>query len=487
MKFNLGSKVKKVIQNWLEIMPAADQTVVLQEEMTRELETLRAQLWYRGDAAELHQFFGQLSYNNGSFWKCAPKNNKVRKIHSGLPAVIVDTLAYIVKSDLDEVKTDSEKWNDISKSIDFVNLIGKAVTDTLVDGDGAFKISVDENISPYPIVEFIGGNMVDFEIKRGILSAIIFKTVYIIKGRKFELHERYGRGYIESRLYDSSGNERPLSTIPTLAQIPKSVCFQGEYIMAVPMKFYDSKKYYGRGKSIFDGGKSDCFDALDEVISQWWDAIRLGRVQKYIPEDLIPRDPKSGSLMSVNSFGTNFITVNSTVSENSTELPKIEVVQPEIKYEAFLNSYANALLMCLQGLVSPATLGIDVGKMSSADAQREKKDVTGNTRNTITTALENALPVLIEAMLKTYDNMQEQQPQNYDVSVNFGEYGAPDFDSRVETVGKACTYGIMSVETLVDELWGNSQDDEWKENEVRRIKSERGLLTAEEPSVGGEP
>lgn len=85
--------------------------------------------------------------------------------------------------------------------------------------------------------------------------------------------------------------------------------------------------------------------------------------------------------------------------------------------------------------------------MSSADAQREKKDVTGNTRNTITTALENALPKLIEAVLKTYDNMQEQQPKNYDISVSFGEYGAPDFDSRVETVGKAGTYGIMSVKT----------------------------------------
>ena len=39
--------------------------------------------------------------------------------------------------------------------------------------------------------------------------------------------------------------------------------------------------------------------------------------------------------------------------------------------------------MCLQGIMSPATLGIDVGKMSSADAQREKKDITGMTRNAV--------------------------------------------------------------------------------------------------------
>ena len=487
MKFNLGSKVKKMIQNWLEIMPAADQTIVIQEKLPRELETLRSQIWYRGDASELHQFFRQLPFNSGSFWSCAPNTNKVRKIHSGIPAVIVDTLAYIVKSDLDKVKTDSKEWEEISQSIDFLNLTGKAVADTLVDGDGAFKISVDTSLSPYPIVEFVGGDMVDFEISRGILAAVIFKTVFTVKSRKFVLHERYGRGFIESRLYDSSGNERPLGTVPELADIPETVEFNGDHIMAVPLKFYDSKKYHGRGKSLFDGGKSDCFDALDEVISQWWDAIRVGRVQKYIPEDMIPMNPENGSLMSVNSFGTEFVTVASVRNENCTEQPKIEVIQPEIKYEAFVNSYTNALLMCLQGLVSPATLGIDVGKMSSADAQREKKDVTGNTRNTITTALEKALPELIEAILKTYDNMLGRSPGNYNSSVDFGEYGAPDFDSRVETVGKAGTYGVMSVETQVEELWGSSKDKEWKEDEVQRIKSEKGLLTVEEPSVGGEP
>lgn len=485
MKFKIGSKVKKMIQNWLEIMPAADQTIVIQEKLPRELETLRSQIWYRGDASELHQFFRQLPFNSGSFWSCAPNTNKVRKIHSGIPAVIVDTLAYIVKSDLDKIATDSKEWEEISQSIDFLNLTGKAVADTLVDGDGAFKISVDTSLSPYPIVEFVGGDMVDFEISRGIPAAVVFKTVFTVKSRKFVLHERYGRGFIESRLYDSSGNERPLGTVPELADIPETVEFDGDYIMAVPLKFYDSKKYHGRGKSIFDGGKSDCFDALDEVISQWIDAIRAGRVQKYIPHNMIPRSPDDGSLEKLNDFGTEFVMVQGSFGDEG--MSQIEVVQPEIKYEAFVSAYTNALLMCLQGLVSPATLGIDVGKMSSADAQREKKDVTGNTRNTITTALEKALPELIEAILKTYDNMLGRSPVNYNSSVDFGEYGAPDFDSRVETVGKAGTYGVMSVETQVEELWGSSKDKEWKEDEVQRIKSEKGLLTVEEPSVGGKP
>lgn len=476
-----------MIQNWLNIVPASEQSISLMENMTFNTEVLRSQIWYRGEADELFQFFRQLNKFGvkTSFWESVPINEKVRKIHSGLPAIIADTLAYIVSSDLDNVEIDRPEWEGISQAVDFENVIGKSIVDTLVEGDGAFKISVDTGVSPYPIVEFIGADRVEYEYMRGILTAIVFKTEYTVKSKRYVLYERYGKGFIESRLYDSNGNEYELSTVPELEGIPPMAEFGGDHIMAVPLKFYDNKKFYGRGKSIFSGGKSDCFDALDEVISQWWDALRMGRVKQYIPESMIPRNPENGGLKSPNRFGNDYISTDTPLQEGIA--PKIEVVQPDIKYEAFVSSYTNALLMCLQGLVSPATLGIDVGKMSSADAQREKKDVTGNTRNTITNALEKALPKLIEAVMYTYDNMQGQPLKDCgEITVSFGEYGAPDFDSRVETVGKACTYGIMSVETQVEELWGSSKDDEWKQSEVKRIMNEKGLAEGSPTSVGDE-
>ena len=478
----LGKWMKKKMQTWLEIIPpAVEQAIVIQREHTRELEVLRSQLWYQGDANELFQFFHQTETGTGLFWAVSPANSKIRKIHSGLPAVIADTLAYIVSSDMDDVEAPAE-WEDISEQISFSDLVGQSVCDTLVSGDGAFKISVDSALSDYPIVEFISGDCVDIEQKRGILEAVTFRTPYVVNSVRYELQERYSRGRIDTVLLNSSGSSVPLSTVPELEGIEPVTEFSGDFIMAVPLRFYADKKYRGRGRSIFSGGKSQCFDALDEIISQWIDAIRAGRVVKYIPLNLIPRDPKDGSLQDVSSFGAEVIKINGTMNEN--EGSKIEVVQPDIRYEAYVSAYTNALLMCLQGIISPATLGIDVGKMSSADAQREKKDVTGDTRNTITAALEIALPKLISAVLMTYDNMLGNAPDEREVSVSFGEYGAPDFDSRVETVGKAATYGVMSVETQVDELWGGSKDDEWKSAEVSRIKTEKGLLTVNEPSVG---
>lgn len=485
----IGERVREMVLNWLNCIPASNQSITLMESTTFNTEVIRARLWYRGDADELFQFYKQLNGNGDRtrFWESVPQNvnDPMRKIHSGLPAVIADTLAYVVKSDLDVVDVDRTEWKEISEAIDFESLVGKAVVDTLVDGDGAFKISVDTDLSPYPIVEFIGADRVEYEQSRGIITAVIFKTIYAQKHKRYVLYEKYGKGFIESKLYTDNGAEVTLNTIPQLEGIKPLVEFNGDYIMAVPIKFFDNKKHTGRGKSIFDGGKSDCFDALDEVVSQWWDALRAGRVKQYIPESMIPRDPKNGTLGAPNKFGNSYITTDFPEAEGVT--PKIEVVQPDIKYEAFFSSYTNALLMCLQGLVSPATLGIDVGKMSSADAQREKKDVTGNTRNTITGVLEKALPKLIEAILYTYDNMNGKAAKSCkEITVSFGEYGAPDFDSRVETVGKASSYGIMSVKTQVEELWGSSKDDEWKAEEVNRIKAEKGLIDGEISSVGDE-
>ena len=42
-----------------------------------------------------------------------------------------------------------------------------AVTKMLILGDGAFKLSLDESISMYPIIEFYGADKVDYVYNRG--------------------------------------------------------------------------------------------------------------------------------------------------------------------------------------------------------------------------------------------------------------------------------------------------------------------------------
>lgn len=488
----IGEKVKSVVRNWLNIQPANNNSITIFEPLTFAGNVIKNQIWYRGDAAELHQLYSQMNdgyVGRARFWTAAPAHENIRKIHSGLPSLIVDILSYIVKADLDDVdfgkdpSGGKDKWKSITEELDFAELIGNAIVGVLTAGDGAFKISVNKDVSDYPMAEFFTADRVDYEKSHGRVSSINFYTDYYVNSKTYRLKEAYQRGKVRYALYDGD-NEVPLNMVPDLADL-EPVDFDSDYIMAVPFKVYNSSKFPGRGKSIFDT-KTDVFDAFDEVISQWMDALRAGRVHNYIPEDLIPRDPKTGALMSVNSFGTDFIQVGAKMTEGDANKGQIQTIQPDIKYDAFLSTYTATLDMCLQGIISPATLGIDIGKMASADAQREKKDITGHTRNAITGALEKAIPKLVATILMTYDNMNDDGVGAYEPSLSFGEYGAPDFDSRVDIINKAATASTMSIETQVDELWGSSKDDDWKAEEVARIKSMKGIEVVDGPPAVGD-
>ena len=478
-------RVKSMIRNWLEIQPASAKGFTICEPISFETNVMRNRIWYRGDASELDQLFKALAEDtvcNARFWAAAPQDETIRKAHSGLPGIMVDTFVALVTADLDAIDFDGDEhakgeWEQIAKENKLPTLISNAIAETLVTGDGAFKLNIDTAISTSPILEYWGADSVEYVYSHGRVQEIHFISAVGERGRI--LKEIYKPGSITYKLMQND-RELPLDAEPSTADL-QPVEFNGDFMLAVPMQFWPSSRWRGRGQSIFDR-KTDAFDAHDEVISQWLDAVRSGRVQKYIPEDLIPRNENTGELVMPNSFGTNFVKINSSNKENAND--KIDTTQPEIRYEAFLASYTATLNMCLQGIMSPATLGIDVGKMSSAEAQREKKDVTGITRNAITSALEEALPQVAQIALAAQDILSGGTAGTYNATVTFGEYGAPDFDSRVQTVGSAAGSGVMSIEAQVDELWGSSKDDEWKKQEVVRIRYERGITELPEPDVG---
>ncbi|CAH8246865.1 capsid protein [Paenibacillus melissococcoides] len=353
----LWTGVKNMIMKMLRINPAPENRVItITEPLSYQTNVLRNRLWYRGDPSELDQFYKQTALDAVSksrFWAAVPSADlSIRKIHSGLPAMVAERLSDIVVADLDGVELKSQEqtdlWADISDDNDFDELVGESIIETLVTGDGAFKITVDMDVTQFPIIEFYSGERVDYRRTRGRLQEVLFFTDYVHRDKDYRLEETFGRGYIRYRLLNSEGKEVPLSTVPETAELA-DVTYDGDFIMAVPLAFFRSKKWKGRGKSIFDS-KADSFDALDEVISQWVDAIRAGRVQKYIPEDLIPKNPKDGSLMRPNPFDNQFTKLNSVMVEDAKG--QITMVQPQILYEAFVASYASALDMCLQGIIS---------------------------------------------------------------------------------------------------------------------------------------
>lgn len=489
----LREVIKNMVMKALNIVPAQDNQISIREPLSHTGTVLRNRIWYRGDPSELDQFFKQAATDDvgkSRFWAAVPSaDSSIRKFHSGLPGEVVDKLADIVIADLDNVDLNNESeedteeqtlWNDIALDNKFNDdLLGDAIKDTLIEGDGAFKLSVDTEITEYPIIEFYSGSDVSYTYKRGRLQEIVFYAYYVHEKETYRLDEIYGKGFINYKLYDKNGKEVDLSRVPEISHLEK-ISYAGDFIMAVPMKFFKSAKFENRGNSIFER-KSDNFDALDEVISQWIDAIRAGRVKDYIPEDLVPTNLDTGHKMQPNPFDNKFIKLGTSMKEDSKD--EITQIQADINYTAFVESYANTLDMCMQGLISPSTLGIDLKKTDNAEAQREKEKTTLYTRGKIIDVLTEVIPLLINTALKVYDNMKKRSPGEYqeNITVSFGEYASPDFGSVAEVVGQAKSLGIMSLEQSIEELYGDAWTDEEKALEVERIREDGG--TIDEPAT----
>ena len=481
----MADKIKTGIKSWLRIEPAQKNVFRITETLDYESNAIKNRIWYRGDSEELTQLYSQMPGDKTRFWAatCTP-GLEIRKIHTGLPGMITEVLTSIVVADMNDIEITASRqteWEEIAEDNSFTELIAEALTETLYIGDGAFKISFDTVLSKYPIIEFYSGDKIDINYDRGRVKEVIFKTIYQHDKKEYLLLETYGYGYINYEL-QREGKAVDITSIPQTAAL-KPVTWTDNFCMAVPFKIFKSSKWKGRGKSIFDG-KADNFDSFDEAWSQWMDALRKNRTKEYIPDDLLPRNPNTGDILKPNAFDNSYIKTDSPMQEGVTK--KIELIQGNIPHESYLSTYITALDLCLQGLISPSTLGIDVKKLDNAEAQREKEKATLYTRNKIVEATQNTIPKLINIVMKAWDTWNKKAVEDMEVEVPFGEYANPSFESQVETVGKGKTQGIMSIEACVEELYGDSKDDKWKVEEIKRLKAEQGIVEMEEPALNME-
>jgi hypothetical protein len=138
--------------------------------------------------------------------------------------------------------------------------------------------------------------------------------------------------------------------------------------------------------------------------------------------------------MRPNFFDNDFIELEGSLNEGSD---KIQILQPDIKYDAFLQSYVAALDRCLLGIISPSTLGIDARKLDdNATAQRERERITSWKRAQIIDALSPVLAALVEKVLKVYAIMNNQTPHDVEVEILFDEYNSPNIEQKLEIVAK---------------------------------------------------
>ena len=477
---------KEKMQSWLEIRDNTPKAIVVHRKEDLQIYFAKNKMWYVGESGELQDFYKQIEGKETTFWGSVPTAGmEIKKSHSGLPKLIANTLTNIVIDNYNGVESKDlakiGEWEKIEKENKFDKKLWKILNETIYIGDGAVRYSYDPEISELPIIEWFTGDKVEFIYKRGRLVEIIFKTYYECNKKTYLLKEYRGYGYVRYKLFDGD-KEVPLSTIKELSKL-KDLTFDKSTMWAIPFLIDENSKFDGRGASKFDG-KYDAFDSLDEIISQWIEAVRLGKAIRYIPDSLAPKDPITGVTLASNPYDNQYIMTESDMSEGSRN--QIQVEQADIPSDKYVQTYMTYLDLCLQGLISPSTLGIDTKKVQDANAQyeRQMEKTTMYTRQGIIDALSEFIPKLINGVLKMQEQMAGGTPsEDIEIKVKFGEYDSPSFDSQIDTITKAKNGGIMSLETSVKELYGDSKEEKWINEEVARLKEEQGLVNMNEPSV----
>lgn len=470
-------------------------------------------IWYVGDANELLNFYTRMNnidyntdpiYNRNNksyFWAQSSTENDIKRTHSGQPRVIVETLNNIIGSPRLRVEGPKEAptvLDNVDRILQetlrrnrFTFLLKqKARPLTLVEGWGAWKVNWDKSVSDYPILLYYRANSVDFFYKSNQLAAICYRDFYQdSKQNEYILFEwrRHEKGnlIIEKELFRVGGgnagdNETlipcKLKDLPQLKDVqPKIEITNYDGFLGTPnIYFYDSSEDTP-GRSIF-AGRIDMFDDLDQAYSQSANAVRRSTVVEYFNNLYLERD-KMGMPMMPHSFDRKYVGFRGTTSGDGTaqNTSPVTVTQPNINFAQYSQEEQNIMLNILSGLMSPATMGIDIAKKDNAEAQREKEKVTIFTKQGISDQERDTLTVLAVDILCAHELMHKGEitVHNYNITVKYDEFANASLESTATTVQTMWEGGIISDEMALDLLWGDRIPKEKRDKELEFLQSQR--------------
>lgn len=476
--------------------PNSDRFTFINDENTVKRQKLdEVRIWYVGDSDELQNYYTNRDlsgnakepiYNRNKpnyFWGIAVTELPVKKVHSGIPRAIVDTLSNAIG--MPNITCEDENKNDeLCKIMDVNNFTNKLTQEarplTLVEGWGGWKIVFDKDLCSYPILQYYEGKDVEYVVKNGMIIGMIFKDFYKYKNQNYVLMETRrvadGNSIIEFELYRLDQSDTvtkvPLNTIEELAELPEEgYIIPGlKKMLAVPSRYYFDLFDKDHGRSIFTG-KLDIFDDLDQCLSQASQTDRVSTPVEYYPVDVLERG-RQGETKLPSVYNRQFVKSVSFPDGDGKLQGEIKTTQPQLYFDQYISRFKSLIDVAITGILSPASMGIDIAKKDNADAQREKEKVTIFTRNNVIDSEIKQLKELfgLALMVKEYMDTDQISIQEYDISVKYCEFANPTFEAMSTTLLPMLSQGGISTEMYVDKLYGDSLSDEEKQAEIAKIK-----------------
>lgn len=496
-------------------------TFINDSENVMKMKLKEYNVWYDGDGDEILNFYTRsnvVDYNyepfymrnkKNYFWAISSGEAQIKRTHSGQPRNIVDTLVNIMPFPMvgmgDDVDTEA-----LSKLIDESGIERKYREEqlplTLVEGWGCWKINWNRDVSDYPIPEYYTAENVDFVYKSGKITGVIFKDYYtngkkrymLAESRHLEIDDGDRVLVIENELFEmpsvGTGNDDyikkvELAAVPELADTESRIVIGPfDRLLAVPcILLGNTSKTSGYGRSIFTG-KIDLFDDLDQALSQASNAVRLSTPIEYFNSEFLERD-RNGMPKKPTSYDRKYVMVEGQRTADGMSIGQpIQITQPSLDFMQYDDHAVQILLQILNGVLSPATLGIDVAKKDNAAAQREKEKVTIFTRNMLISGEAPILKSLCEQLLcaKEFMDTGAITRTNYDISIKYNEFADDSFENKLEQLGKAYDMEEISPELYVEKLYGDTMTRAEKESELQFLKESRAARTDAYSNASGD-
>ena len=488
-------------------------------------------VWYDGDGDELLNFYTRENYigfnyepfymrnKKNYFWAISSTEAQIKRTHSGQPRNIVDTLVNIMPFPLISAGEDTNKLQAVVRESGLEQVYkDEQLPLTLVEGWGCWKINWDKDVSDYPSVEYVSAENVDFIYKGGKIIGIVFKNYYTSDKKRYLLLETRSIEWKPNSAAAAEGSEgeRVLVITNELYELPMNMAAADDdtplkkvdlksvselesveerieigpfdKLFAVPCVLLgNTSRQWGYGRSIFTG-KIDLFDDLDQALSQSSNAVRLSTPIEYIDEEYLERD-KNGLPKKPKAYDRKYVMMKGQKNGDgvSTGQP-VQITQPSVEFSRYSDHAVQILLQILNGILSPATLGIDIAKKDNAAAQREKEKVTIFTRNALINGEERILRSLMEQMLmaKEFMDTGAVSVHSYDISVKFNEFADDSFENKLEALGKAYDMEEISTDMYLNKLYGDTLSEEERAAEKEFLESARQARTEAYSNADGD-
>lgn len=465
------------------------------------------EVWYAGDSDGLLNYYTRANaidyntdplYNRNKksyFWSVSSTEEDIKRSHSGQPRNVVDTLVNIIGVPLFKAAAD-KITNRLNKILDD-NSFNRMLTQkqrplTLVQGWGGYKVNWDSDFRDTPIILYYRANAVDFVYRSNQLVAIIYKDYYqneegknfiLFETRRLDKDPETGNPclIIEKELFEINGlseilTPRKLSDLPQLKDVePRIMISNFNRLLGSPCIYFEDSTEELPGRSIFTG-KLDLFDDLDQCHSQAANVVRRSTPTEVWDVNFLEKDNRTGMPLMPHSFDRKYVGFKGAITGDGVNASvPVTVTQPNVEFNQYSLEEQNILIHIISGIMSPATLGIDIAKKDNAEAQREKEKVTIFTRNSIIEEEKKFLRNLANDLLCADELMRTGKVtcRDYDITVKYDEFADSSWEAKLETVMTAWQGGIMSDDMAIDTLYKDTLSPTQKDFEKAFLKKQR--------------